>query len=116
MKYSATRRVARLLPGGVPRYVHCYDNGGETFDRYTVCFTGRYRHKTDRQQWYVGMSAHPFHPQGFGQHGESAQPIDYPRYSHLGRKIKFSDLPPDCQRLIVGDYLYLWDLPGARAE
>ena len=27
-------RVTRLLPGGVPRYVRCYDNGGETADHF----------------------------------------------------------------------------------
>ena len=40
------------------------DNGGETADRYTVIYTT----KSGRYNDAVGMSEHPFHPQGFGQH------------------------------------------------
>jgi hypothetical protein len=103
-------RRNKLLPNGVPRYVRCYDNGGETFDRYTVVFTGRYRHKTGGVFWHVGMSSNPFHPQGFGQHGESIDHIDRPTYGHLGKKIKFINLPEDCQKLVLSDYSDLWDL------
>jgi len=108
-------RAERLVPNGVPRYIRCYDNGGAdakngSFDRYTVVFTGRYTHKTNGAFWYVGMSGNPFHPQGFGQHGETNhQPCDRPSYGHLGKKIKFEDLPKDCQKLVMDDYLYLWD-------
>lgn len=49
-------RKDQLLPGGVPKYIRCYDNGGKTCDRYTVVFTGRYRHKTGGSFLYVGMS------------------------------------------------------------
>lgn len=45
--------------------VTLYDNGGETLDRYTAIFV-----TADGESWYIGMSEHPFHPQGFGQHGE----------------------------------------------
>lgn len=91
-----------------PRYIRCYDNGGETFDRYTVVFTGRYRHKTNGSYLYVGMSENPFHPQGFGQHGESNDPLDWPKYSHLGKKIPFDSLPDACKKLVTGDYNELW--------
>lgn len=104
-------RAARLLPGGKPRYVRVYDNGGESFDRYTAVFTGRYRHKTAGSFLHLGMSAHPFHPQGFGQHGESDRQIDYPTYGHLGKKISFDALPADCQRCVLQTYQDLWDLP-----
>jgi len=103
-------RRNRLLPNGVPRYVRCYDNGGETFDRYTVVYTGRYRHKTGGVFWYVGMSSNPFHPQGFGIHGELYSQIDRPTYGHLGKKIKFENLPENCQKLVLSDYADLWDL------
>ena len=110
-------RLDRILPDGKPRYIHCYDNGGETCDRYTVCFTGNYTNKTSGSHLYVGMSGEPFHPQGFGQHGENRDPIDYPRYGHLGKKIKFDDLPMDCQSLVMQDYVELWGLlPHIQAE
>jgi len=105
-----SKRYNSLLPNGVPRYIRCYDNGGRSIDRYTVIFTGHYTHKTGHAFWYLAMNSEPFHPLGFGQHGESNYtPIDRPRYSHLGKKIKFEDLPEDCQKLVKQDYLYLWD-------
>lgn len=42
--------------------VRLFDNGGETFDRYTAIF----RDANDDYVGYRGMSADPFHPQGFG--------------------------------------------------
>lgn len=107
-------RKARILPNGLPKYVRCYDNGGPekengTIDRYTVVFTGRYTHKTAGEHWYLGMNGAPFHPQGFGQHGSHHTQIDYPTYGHLGKKIKFTDLPEDCQKCVMQTYLYLWD-------
>ena len=114
--FKGLSRTERLLPGGVPRYIRVYDNGGETIDRYTVVFTGRYRHKTGGWSWHLGMSGAPFHPQGFVQRGSSPQRIDWPAYEHLGKKIKFANLPDDCQKLVRNDYLYLWDLPGGRED
>jgi hypothetical protein len=87
--------------------VRCYDNGGKTADRFTVVYAGRYRHLTGGDQWYVGMSCHPFHPQGFGQHGASSNDIDRPSYKHLGKRISFDALPPDCQTLVKDDCMYL---------
>ena len=49
--------------------------------------------------------ASPFHPQG-----ESPDQIDRPTYGHLGKKIKFSDLPEDCQTLVLQDYKEIWGL------
>lgn len=103
------QRRERLLPGGIPRYVRCYDNGGETWDRYTVVYTGNFRGR-DRRCWGCGMSEHPCSPQGFGQHFDYAQAIDRPKYAHLGKRIKFQDLPPDCQRLVLSDYRENWQL------
>lgn len=102
-------RMQNLLPNGMPKYVRCYDNGGKTFDRYTVVFTGRYK-KSGRYFEYLGMSAQPFHPQGFGQHGESSRPVDRPTYSHLGKKISFNDLPEDCKQCVLQDYKVNWNL------
>lgn len=53
------------MPGGIPKWVRCYDNGGESIGRYAVCFTRKQGGGS-----YVAMNSAPFHPQGFGQHGE----------------------------------------------
>jgi hypothetical protein len=103
-------RMASLFYGKEPRYIRCYDNGGKTADRYTVCYTGRYK-KESRQFEYVGMSAFPFHPLGIGQHGSTEnQSCDRPTSSHLGKKINYSKLPEDCQKLVMQDYFEIWEL------
>ena len=76
--------------------IRVYDNGGRTYDRYTVVYIA----KPERQARLfasVGMSKNPFHPQGFGQHC-TAMPG-----KHLGRRILFSALPDDCQKLVNQD-------------
>ncbi len=101
-------RLASIFPNGVPKKIRCYDNGGKTADRYTVVFTGNYRANTGRQQWYLGLSGAPFHPQGICQHGESDNSIDTPSYAHLGKKVKYETLPEDVKKAIIETYLYLW--------
>lgn len=75
--------------------VRCYDNGGKTFDRFTVV----YMDEPDSRGLFaaVGMSDNPFHAQGIGQHN-SAQPG-----RHLGRRIPFYKLPEDCKKLVYRD-------------
>jgi hypothetical protein len=73
-----------------------YDNGGKTLDRYEVVYDA---YCGDGLYEGVGMSEHPFHPQGFGQHGE-VKPG-----RHLGKRIKFEDLPADCQKLVMSDLM-----------
>lgn len=107
---NKTQRKENLLPQGTPRYVRCYDNGGETADRYTVVFTGRYKQNTGGEFWYVGMSGNPFHPQGIGTHGSSRTQIDYPSYGHLGKKVKFSDLTENCKVCVLQTYKDLWEI------
>lgn len=101
---KAAERAERLMPGGVPRYIRIWDNGGESFDQYTVVFTKK---SNAGNFMYVGMSENPFSPQGFGQHGETQYPNGG---KHLGKRIKFDQLPEDCQKLVIQDYKELWDL------
>lgn len=109
-RYGA--RVRRLLPSvDVPRYVRCYDNGGETADRYTIVFTGNYTRRTNGAHVYLGCNAEPTHPQGIGQHGESSGgPIDRPSYKHLGRKVPFSTLPESVKHVALSTYRALWGI------
>lgn len=83
-----------------PNRVRCYDNGGETIDRYTVVFSN--------QCQYLSMSAAPYHPQGFGQHGEGN--IFQWEIDNKETKILFSDLPEDCQHLVLSDYAEIYHL------
>ena len=78
--------------------IRCYDNEGETFDRYTVVYM-ELMEKQPNTYYAVGMSANPLHPQGFGQHA-TAMPG-----KHFGKRIKFSNLPADCRRLVEQDLL-----------
>ena len=113
MDNKLKERKDRLLPAGVPRYIKCYDNGGKTYDRYTTIYTKKsiiekeHRSHYGTRFMYVGMSEDPFHPLGFGQHGEIE-----PKHigGHLGKRIKFEQLPEDCKKLVLQDYKELWDL------
>ena len=127
------KRTANLLPDGQPKYVRCYDNGGVdnggSCDRYTVVYTGNYRKPLTadchqyygRLSWvqYVAMSADPYNPQGVGIHGEHRTQIDVNKWgfapamgrkNHLGKRIPFSDLPPDCKKIVMSDYKEIWNL------
>lgn len=122
VRTPAGRRVNNLLPGGCPRYLRVYDNGGETADRYTVLFTGHagVLRVSGRPSgyWFVSMSQNPQHPQGFGQHGfsqhfpldaqQNRRPPRVGRKNHLGTRITFGDLPEACQRLVFDNYIEIW--------
>ena len=111
-------RIKRLMPNGLPKYIHVYDNKGKTADRYTVVYTrtGRSGNNRYKQKEYEGthlhimMSGNPCHPQGVCMHGESSHQIDYPSYSHLGKKIEFKDLPDNCKNLVLDDYKSIWKI------
>lgn len=75
----------------------CYrvmDNGGATFDRYTLCFMG-----PDGPFCY-GASENPFHPQGFGQYaGDMYFPADE-EFPDIGINVSIDSLPEQVQNLI----------------
>lgn len=90
-----------------PRYVRVYDNQGETLDRYTVLFT---RKRVDGEFFGLDMSENPIDPNGIGQHFSSPDILDYPSSSHLGKRIRFNDLPKICQKLVIEDYKTIWEI------
>ena len=71
-----------------------YDNGGRSFDRYTIIPPRWARDYRERGFCWecIGASSNPFAPQGFGMH-VSAMPGP-----HLGRRIHWDKLPADVQR------------------
>jgi hypothetical protein len=75
--------------------VKCYDNGGDSFDRYTVVFNDLKEQPNVYE--YVGMSSNPFSPSGFCQHGVCIVG------KHLGKRIAFSSLPDDCKVVVRRD-------------
>ena len=74
-----SERQENLLPKGIPKWIRCYDNGGKTFDRFTVIFTRAHNFGLKGFIVGVGMSENPFHPQGFGQH------FEYKNHEYNGR-------------------------------
>jgi hypothetical protein len=96
------KRLERLMPNGTPRYLRIWDNKGETIDRYTVAFTGR----GNGGRWGIAMNEAPRHPQGFCQHWEANAPLT----SKMGKRIKFADLPLECQDVVLIEYLETWGI------
>lgn len=77
-----------------------YDNGGKTFDRYTVFFnTSHSVHQSKGVKLFdcLLMSENPMHPQGLGQHGAGMLG------RHNGEKITFEKLPAECQKAVMQD-------------
>ena len=105
-RYSPRRQSSRWLDGDCPRGVLAiYDNGGKTFDRYTVFYV-----PTEPQDYargwigYRGMSEHPFDPQGFGIYSDMpCHEVAAYRYTVSKQACKWSDLPADVQRAVRAD-------------
>jgi len=123
MNKKQAQRLASLFPNNEPKYVRIYDNGGVdawngTIDRYTVVFSGNYTKGKGYHQ-NVTMSEDPYWPQGVCMHGEDRNMIDAPhgwppaigKKCHLGKRIPFSELPKDCQHVVLHDYASIWKLP-----
>jgi hypothetical protein len=114
---AARKTVQPALPMKRPRHIRIYDNGGTeaggTMDRYTVVYMNQVEqpghtvtrkgdsfHKTE-QVWIpttfnsLGMNSQPFH--GIGQHGPAVPG------AHLGKRIKWEDLPEQCQQAVIQD-------------
>ena len=71
-----------------------YDNGGQTWDRYTIIPPRWAKDWRDPAGGFdaIGASERPFGPQGFGQ-----MVCAYPG-PHLGKRIRWDELPADVQR------------------
>ena len=108
----------RLFRSGVPLQVRIYDNKGATLDRYTVVFLS-----PDRWQHYAQMGVKPCGAFGTLNHDVHRWPIDETKpdgtrngtppavgrsHAWLGRRIRFNDLPAECQEVVLKDYKALW--------
>lgn len=99
-------RWEQLMYFDVPRWIHVFDNGGETIDRYMVVFHGLRQGVVP----CLSMNSAPFHPQGFGQNGELSRNWNYHGTARFGKRRVFADLPLDCQWLTLVDYCNYWHL------
>ena len=79
-----------------------YDNGGETFDRFTVVYLS-IPDGPNNEPMYLGMGNDP---RGFAQHGYCNPG------NHLGALIRFDDLPDACQRLVERELNEIADACG----
>ena len=84
------------------KFCKVYDSGEKLFDRYTVVYMEPYLFQGRKYFTYLGMSENPFHPQGFGQHGEIERRNS--NFNYLGKKINFDDLPLDCRKAAIPGY------------
>lgn len=80
--------------------VTCFDNGGETADRYTIVNIDDLERITADGAIYGALSASedPFHPLGIGQHTSAMMG------EHLGQEIDFDALPEDVQRFVAQNF------------
>lgn len=79
-----------------------YDYGENQLDRYTVIFRDDVwqHHNGEIRYTALALGDNPFHPQGFCQHCEITKSHNY---KHLGKRIKFAQLPEDCQKAVMAD-------------
>ena len=87
-----------IMVDGKRKVCRIFDNGGASVDRYTIAFKGYRVEGWGMVYPYLASSSHPFHPQGFGQHGESRE---FLTGKHLGKRVAFDTLPVDVQKFIL---------------
>lgn len=90
-----------IMVNGKRKVCRIFDMGLDgPFDRYTVAFKGYRAEGHGIIYPYLGSSDNPFHPQGFGQYGESKE---FLTGKHLGKRVRFDSLPADVQRFILNN-------------
>jgi len=132
MNKKTANRVWSLMPKGIPRYIRVYDNcclGSD--ERYVVIYSGKYRSIPNRQCCtktgptgflWIYMSENPFDSKGTFERSESKRQVDVNkagfapaigRKNYLGTRIPFSELPKDCQKIVLHEYREIWNLPAS---
>ena len=103
--YAPRRQSAKFLDGDCPSEVLAiFDNGGKSFDRYTVFYKTVTRDGRDNWMGYRAMSEHPFSPNGFGVYSEMlAHEVRAYRARVYRESCKWSELPEDVQKAVRED-------------
>lgn len=94
------RRAGQRWLNGAPQYVlDCFDNCGQTADRYTVLM---YWPELDGNVAVLGMSGAPTHPQGVSMWSEyHGREIAAYRYREGKTRIQWSALPESIRQHVV---------------
>lgn len=87
-----------IMVDGKRKVCRVWDFGDTVADRYTIAFRGYHIAGYGMVYPYLASSENPFHPQGFGQHGESRE---FLKGRHLGKRVEFEYLPEQVQRFIL---------------
>ncbi len=94
-----TRIFNTIIVNGKRKVCRIWDTGPDgPVDRYTIAFKGWRLAGHGMVYPYLAANDAPFHPLGFGQHGESRT---FLTGRHLGRRIRFDDLPDQVQRFVL---------------
>lgn len=110
MSYTPRRQSNRWLDGDCPKEVLAVmDNGGKTFDRYTVFYVPTKAMREEyphRGMWigFRGMSERPSSPNGFGIYEEmEAYKVAEYRYRAKRDYATWSSLPKEVQDVVRRD-------------
>lgn len=106
MTYKPRTQSKKFLDGDCPSGVLAiYDNGGKTFDRYTVFY--KPEDATSFADTWIGhrdMSAHPSSPGGYGIYGEmEAYNVAAYRNGNYRESATWSSLPDDVKEAVRYD-------------
>lgn len=116
MSYRPRTQSKKFLDGDCPSGVLAiYDNGGKTFDRYTVYYKPVVDWGTG-STWidYRAMSEDPCSPQGFGIYSQDpAHQVAAYRSSIYRQSAKWSELPEAVKELVRRDCADLDELAKA---
>ena len=80
--------------------IKCYDNKGESIDRYTILFMLKKEGANHNEALSLSMSSDPNHPCGVCMWTIAEDGM------HLGDRIDFEQLPTDCRAIVHKEFAY----------
>lgn len=90
-----------IMVNGKRKVCRIFDTGSDgVFDRYTIAFKGYRVQGYGMVYPYLASSDNPFHPQGYGMHGESKE---FVTGKCLGKRVPFEALPDSVKRFILAN-------------
>lgn len=87
-----------IMVNGKRKVCRIFDIGDKFADRYIIAFKGYRVSGYGMVYPYLASGGSPFHPGGFGQHGEAKT---FLTGKHLGKRVTFDSLPADVKSFIL---------------